>query len=59
MEQGQDLGDREAATRLLTAGLAEVLLQFGGIRPREGGAVGEKDPMAVPAALVLINQARQ
>ena len=54
MEERQDLGHREAATRLLPAGLTEVLLQLGGVRHGEGGAIGEEDAMAVPATVVVV-----
>ena len=50
VEQGEDVGDREAASGPLAGGLAEMGLEFGSIGHRERGAVDDEDTMAEPAS---------
>ena len=52
VEHRQQVHDREAAAGLLRARLTELFLQRRGVGHRHAGAIDQKGPMAVPAAVV-------
>src|SRR5256884_3713559 len=52
MKQGQEMHHRKAAAGLLSAGLAERLLQLRRVGHRDAGNIGEKGAMTMPAAFI-------
>jgi hypothetical protein len=54
VEQGQQVGHREAAALRLGVGLPEGLLEFGRVGHGEVGAVEEEEAVALPAAARVV-----
>lgn len=52
MKQRHQMGDGKATTRLLASWLAKMVVQCGGIRHRNTGAIDPKGAMAEPASLL-------
>ncbi len=50
VEQGEDVGDGEAAAGPLAGGLAEMGLELGGVGHRGRGAIDDEDAMPEPAS---------